>query len=911
MTKRMALGLLLIGLLLTAAAALAQTTRQRIALQRFIPLAPSNILVMYRDGQSPQDLIQHKDITGKRITPALSPDGQTLAFGAQAGAHFQLFTWRLDEENNAVGSPVQLTRDSKADAKFPTWSPDGTKIAFLSTNESGKTTLRMINRDGTGLKVLLDVNYNNSSPSWKNDGQSLLFIDKIDGRPVLRLIPVLGGMVVDIRPKDTITAACFSPDGAKIAALIRRKDGLSDLWILAQSGVTGNIAVKGITGGSSIAWPDQQTIIFNAIKVDGQKAGNAFYAMSTKDRSLRSFTGYSDAKQVTHFSVQKVSPLDESLSVADIDDATGGNTPRERVPQGPVTIIRPFPDTQVRGVVPVKIIAQKRVNSIVLRINDQFTYTTELEASDDEVSRVTFNWDTQQLASIEPSRGSGIPAIYQDRNKKVQLRRYPDDIYTITVLALERDNQGHDQMIGKDSIKITVQNAIPDNELPGNITLRYQYREAEPDEEFLLQGEGTLFGAELLSIADLNATFNARIRRSLVDIRPNGNYDLRTSLRASGPTDSYPLTFGLKAVTRVPEEDVSALYTISPTGDLSVVPQMRERVFMPLAQIGLTFPGTAVQIGSQWQGQMWVVSELLGREGLQVRTNNIVDGVEWIGDHRTIRIRSDYRLDSQNNILPMSPTMQAPGNYDSMLSVQRNGLKIADAAGVRYTWYDYDRNQIVRMEDFLLYTFPLANVTPVATTPVAPLNPANVPSPGGYAPAPGGYAPAPGGYAPAPGGYAPAPGGYAPGMQLDPADTPPPGVYGMPPGAYGMPPGAMTGPDDIMPPGISMAPGGGGRMANKAGMPGANNFPPGAAIPPGMAFPPGMTLPPGMGNTPPNYMPPGAYTPPAGVTPPTGTTPPRTGTTPPRTGYTQPKPRSGNGYYLVRWSYLVPIEEEE
>lgn len=919
MTKRMALGGLLIGLLLAVAPALAEW--QRIAVQRFLPQAPSNILIVNRDGRFPRDLIKHQEITGKCITPALSPDGQTLAFCGQVGAHFQLFLWQLDEENNAVGHPVRLTKDDKADAKFPVWSPDGSKIAFLSTNEDGKTTLRMINRDGSGLKVLLYVNYNNSSPCWKSDGESLLFIDKIGGRTVLRQIPAGGGFVVDIRPSATISAACYSPDGAKIAAFFRRNDGLADLWILSQSGATGVPVVKGIVGGNSIAWPDQETIIFNAIKVSGQPYGNAFWIFNTKTRALNSFTGYSDPKQITNFSVQKVTPLDSTLTVADINDATGpgANVPRERVPTGAVTIVRPFQDTLVRGVVPIRIIAQKHVSAIVLRINDQFVYTTEVRDSGDKVPEVVFNWDTQQLANFEPSRGSGIPAIYQDRNKKVQLRRFPDDVYTITAVALVRDNHGNDQKVDEDSIKVTVQNAIPDHELPGNIMLRYQYREAEPDEEYLVRGEGTLFGADLPSLADLNATFTARLQRSLVDIRPNGGFDLRARLlRATGSTGTHPLTFGLKAFLRVPEEDVSALYMLTPNGEFAVVAQMRERVFLPLAQVGLPFPNTPVRVGSQWQGKMWIVGDVLGREGIEVKTaNHIVDGAEWIGDHRTIRIRSDFRLASENTILPTTPTQRPPANFDAMLAAQRNGLKTDEAVGVRYTWFDYDRNQVVRVEDYLLYTFQLASIESMVTQP---------------APTPGYGQPVPPAYGPTGTPY------YPPGMAGDPAYTTPgvelPAVYGggmaSGYGGYAPPPGAQLPPGAVLP-----GYGGMGAGGVDAPPPYARAYPPGGgaiAPPPGAQLPPGAALPGygGMGvggeDAPPAYAQPGyvppaapplpgvtppfGNTPPGAYTPPAATTPPRTGTTP-GTGYTQPKPRTGNGYYLVRWSYRVPVEEPE
>ena len=146
--------------LLIALTAWSQDNRQRIAFQREgSSLVPGNIIVMFTDGKnSSQELSAYKDISARRVTPALSPDGQTIAFAIKVGDHYQLYTWKLDDQNATVGVPVRLTQDDKADALFPVWSPDGTRIAYFSTDEERRTSLRIINKDGTGLNVLIQVN---------------------------------------------------------------------------------------------------------------------------------------------------------------------------------------------------------------------------------------------------------------------------------------------------------------------------------------------------------------------------------------------------------------------------------------------------------------------------------------------------------------------------------------------------------------------------------------------------------------------------------------------------------------------------------------------------------------------------------------------------------------------------------
>jgi len=61
------------------------------------------------------------------LSPAWSPDGRQIAFGADAGSNNrqQIFVMRAD------GSDIrQLTTDPNWECGQPTWSPDGTEIAF-------------------------------------------------------------------------------------------------------------------------------------------------------------------------------------------------------------------------------------------------------------------------------------------------------------------------------------------------------------------------------------------------------------------------------------------------------------------------------------------------------------------------------------------------------------------------------------------------------------------------------------------------------------------------------------------------------------------------------------------------------------------------------------------------------------
>ena len=56
----------------------------------------------------------------------------------------------------------------------PAWSPDGKKIAYVSSN-GVRSDIYVMNSDGTGDKRLVNINDYNNSPSWSKDGKYILF----------------------------------------------------------------------------------------------------------------------------------------------------------------------------------------------------------------------------------------------------------------------------------------------------------------------------------------------------------------------------------------------------------------------------------------------------------------------------------------------------------------------------------------------------------------------------------------------------------------------------------------------------------------------------------------------------------------------------------------------------------------
>lgn len=126
------------------------------------------IWVMNANGKNPRALTSAND-----IDPTWSPDGSMIAFAsARAGAR-QLFVM------NADGTNIRQVTNLPEMGGRSTWSPDGSKLAFYAGPVNGRN-IYTINIDGTGLAQLTDGG-DNLGPSWSPDGNWIVFTSFRDG----------------------------------------------------------------------------------------------------------------------------------------------------------------------------------------------------------------------------------------------------------------------------------------------------------------------------------------------------------------------------------------------------------------------------------------------------------------------------------------------------------------------------------------------------------------------------------------------------------------------------------------------------------------------------------------------------------------------------------------------------------
>jgi dipeptidyl aminopeptidase/acylaminoacyl peptidase len=107
--------------------------------------------------------------------------------------------WIVDVKS---GSAKQITEGNDWNDSGPRWSPDGTRIAFVS-NRTGKeydenrnTDVWVIAADGGALTKISDHDEADNSPRWSPDGKSIAFTGEVHDRdhPKIWLAPATGGV---------------------------------------------------------------------------------------------------------------------------------------------------------------------------------------------------------------------------------------------------------------------------------------------------------------------------------------------------------------------------------------------------------------------------------------------------------------------------------------------------------------------------------------------------------------------------------------------------------------------------------------------------------------------------------------------------------------------------------------------
>ena len=104
--------------------------------------------------------------------PSWSPDGTKIAFVSDRDDPYNIEIYVMDAVDGS--NPTRLTDNPTGDVQ-PNWSPDGTKIAFVSDRDGNAEIYVMDAVDGSGQTRLTNDYRPDYTPSWSPDGTKIAF----------------------------------------------------------------------------------------------------------------------------------------------------------------------------------------------------------------------------------------------------------------------------------------------------------------------------------------------------------------------------------------------------------------------------------------------------------------------------------------------------------------------------------------------------------------------------------------------------------------------------------------------------------------------------------------------------------------------------------------------------------------
>jgi len=196
------------------------------------------------------------DVIYEKLTGDKGVFSTKITYVVKKGTRFEL------QVSDADGANAQTVLASNEPIISPAWSPDGSRIAYVSFDQK-KPVVVMQNLAQGSTRVIAAFRGNNSAPAWSPDGSTLAVTLTRDDIAQLYLISANGGEPRRITTTPAIdTEPAFSPDGKWIAFTSDRGGSPQVYRMPAEGGAAQRLTFEGTYNVRPRFSPDGKSIAF-------------------------------------------------------------------------------------------------------------------------------------------------------------------------------------------------------------------------------------------------------------------------------------------------------------------------------------------------------------------------------------------------------------------------------------------------------------------------------------------------------------------------------------------------------------------------------------------------------------------------------------------------------------------------
>lgn len=222
------------------------------------------------DGFNPQSVLKSLEPIG---SPKWSPDGTKIAYVSFEKRKSAVYV------QNLVTTERTAVSNFRGDNYAPSWSPDGSKLA-VTLSKDGVSQIYIIPSGGGDAVRIVESAAIDTGPAFTPDGKNIIFFSDRSGGPQLYSVPVSGGTPKRLTFEGNYnTTPRLSPDG-KMVAFVNRDNGRLRIATLELASGQVNYLTEGPLDDSPSFSPNGRTILYEDKSAGRGKLG----AVSTDGR---------------------------------------------------------------------------------------------------------------------------------------------------------------------------------------------------------------------------------------------------------------------------------------------------------------------------------------------------------------------------------------------------------------------------------------------------------------------------------------------------------------------------------------------------------------------------------------------------------------------------------------------------